>query len=180
VRASARVSGASRVYVYSAVAQSYTPETLIGIGRGAWACNDDQQSATVSVADQGDVLGAAWPDCCGPAAYVGNGKGLLVFRNDSPAPLIVALRQTNATGALLGGGALFDDIIPSCGTCPEYSSHTLCSGDAVTHSVPVPPGTYILHLQSEGSNVPDLLADITVQADTSYGLCYFIGADRPQ
>jgi hypothetical protein len=179
-RASAQVSGASRVLVYSALLQTYLSESLLGIGRGAWACNDAAQSTVISVANAGDVVGADWPSCCAPTPYPGNGDALLVFKNDSPAPLLLAARQSDANGLVLSNGGLVAASLSGCGACPEYTDHTSCSSEAVTQSLPVPPGSYGLHLQSDDHNVPDLLATIQVQANTTYVLCYYIDANRPQ
>jgi hypothetical protein len=178
-KGSARVRGADRVFAFSALLNDYVPETLIGIGRGAWACNGAAPS-TVSVAFEGDVLSAAWPDCCAPTPSSQGGQGLLVFQNDSPAPIIVGLRQIDQNGELLEGGVPLIGAVEPCTTCPEYGSgqHTACNNAAVTRSFAVPPGLYTLHIQSEAPNMPDLVASITVDPDTRYALCYFIPANR--
>jgi len=176
---SARVTGAERIYVFSTALNNYVAGSLVGIGRGAWACNDTRTS-TVSVAFTGDVLGANWPDCCNPHPINNRGAALMIFDNDSPAPIIVGARQMDANGDYLDTGDLIRGNLDACVTCPEYTTHRSCSTDAVTSSISVEPGYYTLHIQSEDRNVPDLQTSIFASADTSYDLCYFVDATRPQ
>jgi len=70
-------------------------------------------------------------------------------------------------------------VIPACDACPEYANHGSCSTAAVAYSVDADPGLYTLHIQSEDANVPDVQIGISVDANTSYGLCYFVDANRP-
>jgi hypothetical protein len=180
-KGSARITGAERSYVFSTAANTYVAGSLVGIGRGAWACNDTRTSV-VSVAFTVDVNGANWPDCCGPTPSDNRGQSFLVFKNDSPYPLIVGMRQMDQNGEYLDDGDLIRGKLDGCVTCPEYdpSRHTSCSGDAVTQSIDLTPGDYTLHLQADGPNVPDLQASVSVAPNTTYTLCYFVDATRPQ
>jgi hypothetical protein len=176
---SARISGADRSYVFSAATNGYVQESLIGIGRGAWACNDTD-SGTVSVSYQGDVVVPAWPDCCLEGPVNEDGLALLVFRNDSPQPVVVGLRQMTDTGDLLDGGNAYRRVLPACNACPEYdlSPRRRCNDAAVAYGVAADPGLYTLHIQYEGADVPDLQVSLTVSANTAYDLCYFVNVDR--
>lgn len=178
-KGSARVRGADHVYAFSAVLNGYVEESLLGIGRGAWACNATA-TTTVSVAFEGDVLSASWPDCCAPKSISDRGQGLLIFQNDSPAPIIVGMRQIDENGDLVEGAAALLGAVQACTTCPEYAAgqHNSCSSAAVERTFDMPPGTYTLHIQSEAANMPDLVSSIVVDPDTSYALCYFIPANR--
>ena len=176
---SARVTGGERTYIFSTALNNYVAGSLVGVGRGAWACNDTRTS-TVSVAFAGDVLGANWPDCCNPHPVNNRGAALMIFDNDSPAPIIVGARQMDTNGDYLDTGDLIRGNLDACVTCPEYTTHRSCSTDAVTSSISVEPGYYTLHIQSEDRNVPDLQTSIFASADTSYDLCYFVDATRPQ
>ena len=177
--ASARVSGATRVYVFSTLLNMYIEEPLVGIGRGAWACNDNATSTMVMVTDEGDVLTADFPACCTPRPFAGAGRALLAFRNDSPYPLLAGLRQVDAVGQFMAVSTM------ACSACPEYTpaEHDArgCSRYAVAgDSVALPPGQYLLHMQSDGPNVPDLQGVITLDANTSYQWCYYVSSTRPQ
>ncbi|MHB8573868.1 MAG: hypothetical protein ACYDCQ_00910 [Dehalococcoidia bacterium] len=186
-KASARVIGSSRTYVFSTVLNTYIEENLIGIGRGAWACNDQSSPATVSIVDQGDVVTPTWPDCCDPKPMNNGGLARVTVENDSPYPLIASARQLDAAGgasALTSAeNNLFSGTNLACGACPEYpnGAHGDCSPSATTQVYNVAPGVYTLHLQSEGPSVPDLQEPlILLDANTSYTACWFIEADRPQ
>lgn len=178
-KGSARVRGADHVYAFSTALNGYVEETLLGIGRGGWACNATD-TTTVSVAFEGDVLSASWPDCCAPKPMSNRGQGFLIFRNDSPAPIIVGMRQIDENGDLTEGAAPLLGTVQACDTCPEYvpSQHTSCNSAAVERSFDMPPGLYTLHIQSEAANMPDLVVSVTVDPDTQYSLCYFIPPNR--
>jgi hypothetical protein len=73
----------------------------------------------------------------------------------------------------------------ACGSCPEYGdegpSSSTCDSAAVEgQTFMAPAGRYLLHMQSDGRNVPDLQTVIDLQANTSYHLCYFVSATRSQ
>ncbi|MHB8574139.1 MAG: hypothetical protein ACYDCQ_02295 [Dehalococcoidia bacterium] len=176
---SARIQGADRTYGFSAVTNSYIEERLIGIGRGAWACNDSH-SGTVTVTYAGDLATASWPNCCSPQPISERGLSLLIFHNDSPSPIIVGLRQITESGDVLDPGEYFIHVVPACSACPEYATHSACGSAAVAYSIDVDPGLFTLHIQSDGVSVPDLQVSITVEGNMSYDLCYFVDANRPQ
>jgi hypothetical protein len=168
------------VAVFSPLLNGYTAETLLGIGRGAWACNDSAADEQVAVVDECEVLAVHWPTCCGPAPYAGAGNALLVFQNDSPYPLTFAAPPVDDQGNQVDNGILVHGLLRECGTCGEYApdTHTRCAAGAETRSVVVPPGRYLLHIQSEGADVPDLQGVIDLQSNTSYALCFFATNDR--
>jgi hypothetical protein len=176
--AAARVSDASRVYAYATGSHAYIAGGLLDLGRGGWACNDGARSARVYVTDQGDVLSADFPACCAPQPYDGGGKALLVLQNDSPYPLLAAAAQVDDSGQFVAAGATTERGVGGCRACPEYHSHDSCN-DTVSVSQDVPAGRYLLHLQSEGPNVPDLQTVVELQPNTAYYLCYWVSADRP-
>jgi hypothetical protein len=179
-RGSAQVLNADHVYEFEPAENQYITTTLISIGHGALACND-ARSSVVSVAYVGDVITPTWPGCCSPTASNQQGQVLLVFRNDSPAPITVAFRQMDDNGGLLDPGVRLVGEIDGCNSCPEYDPAThSCAAAAVTRSFTEPPGFYHLSIQSDDPNVPDLIADVTVTANTQYSLCYFVDATRPQ
>jgi hypothetical protein len=178
-KGSARVTGAERVYSFSAALNQYVDGSLIGLGRGAWACNDTRTS-TVSVAFAGDVTQASWPDCCNPRPFPNRGMGHVIFANDSPSPFIVGLRQMQANGDYLDGGDAVRGEIDACPSCTEVSGAHQCSAGAIVLSFDMAPGSYSLHIQSEARNVADLQISISIDPDTQYSLCYFIGANRPE
>jgi hypothetical protein len=178
---SAQVVGADRVYVYSPVTSSYTQQTLLGIGRGAWACNDQATDEQVTIGTQGYVAGIPPPPCCNPTPQPPSGKAMITFTNDSPYPLSIALAQIDpltkaATGTVVSGGST------PCSSCVEYDptvhNQQGCNPTAPTGSISAPPGRYLLHVQSEGRNVPDLQGVVDLQADVAYQLCYWISATR--
>jgi hypothetical protein len=125
------------------------------------------------------VLSADFPACCSPQPYDGGGKALLVLQNDSPYPLLLAAAQVDAGGQFVPGGASTERGVGGCAACAEYASHDQCNG-LVSVSQEVVAGRYLLHLQSEGRNVPDLQTGIELQPNMAYALCYWIAADRPQ
>ncbi|HZU75646.1 MAG TPA: hypothetical protein VFA70_02710, partial [Dehalococcoidia bacterium] len=178
--ASARVMGADRVLTYSSLLSSYAATTLLPIGRGAWACNDSAAPETVRVVAASEVLTLDWPGCCAPAPYAGGGQARLVFENDSPYPLTFAAPPIDAQGNQVDNGILPHGALVACGSCAEYAPgmHADCSGAAETASLTVPPGRYLLHLQSDAAGVADLQSAVDVQADTSYVICFFVTTDR--
>jgi hypothetical protein len=176
-KGSARISGAERTYIFSAALNTYIESNLVGIGRGAWACNDTR-SSVVSVAFTGDELAINWPDCCAPVPSNSHGNGFLIILNDSPAPIILGLRQMDRNGDYLDGGDFVRGDSAACSTCPEYSTHPACSSDAVTNSIEISPGDYTLHIQADAPNAPDLQASVTIKANTTYRICYFLNKNR--
>jgi hypothetical protein len=172
---SSRVHGADRVYEFSPVLNQYIETDLIGVGRAAWVCNDNH-SGRVTLGYEGDqVPGFTWPACCDRGPTPNQGKGLFVFQNDSPVPLIVGLRQTDADGNPLMNGDGVAGSIAACDQCRIYAPGTFpgdCSGNAITLSFNMAPGTYVLHAQVEDSNFPDLQADIMIQPDEKYVFCF--------
>ncbi|GEM_PF-1605922 len=186
VNASARVSGASRVYVYTPLTDSYTQQTLLGIGRGAWACNDTTTDQAVTITDQGDVTPIQFPACCNPQPFAGTGDAELDVVDDSPYPLIAALQQVDlATNSNLAGVAPYGGQLRGCGTCPEYdpAQHAAqgCSAAATdAGSLDLPAGLYLVHLQSEGPSVPDTQGYLNLQPNTAYKLCFFVSSTHPQ
>jgi hypothetical protein len=164
-RGSARVRGADRSYEFSATNNQYIPTTLIGVGRGAWVCNDTH-SGPVSVGYEGDQFGGvSWPGCCDQGPTPNQGQGLVVFQNASSAPLIVGLRQTDANGdALTNGDGVSGAVAPS-GVAAG------CSG-AASFPFSMAPGTYTLHIQFEQPDTPDILLDINIEPDHKYLFCY--------
>lgn len=182
-KGSAKVTGADNVYEFSAAQNQYVATSLIGIGRGALACNGNHASV-VSVAYEGDVITPDWPSCCDPTPSQQQGQALLVFENDSPAPITIGFRQMDQNGQLLDPSVRLYGSIDACTTCPEYdpTAHAAqgCGAGAVTRSFPEAPGFWHLTIQSDDANVPDLVADVTITANTKYTLCYFVAANRPQ
>lgn len=186
-KASARVTGASRVYVYSNPLGRYVQENLLGIGRGAWACNDTAVSATVTVEDDGDVVTPDWPTCCAPEPTSNGGLARVVVHNDSPYPLIAVARQIDANGNSVPfkgpSPQNFIGVNAACTSCPEYdlAARSSCSPSATAKTFNLAPGTYTLHLQSEGPDVPDLQIPVAeLDANTAYDACFFIDVNRPQ
>lgn len=172
------------MYVWSPLLQSYVQQSLLGIGRGAWACNDGDAATQVSVEDQGDVLTATFPDCCRPQSYGGGGQVLLTVQNASPYPLTAGLQPIDASGATSPNATTFFAIEQACASCPEYDpsgpAAAECDQSAVeAQSFTVPAGRYLLHMQSEGPSVPDLQNVVDLQSDTAYHLCYYVSNQRP-
>jgi hypothetical protein len=179
---SARIKGADRSYVWSAARNQYVAETLVGVGRAAWVC-EDSRAGTVSVAYEGDVLKADWPACCQIGATGGTpnrGQGLLVFHNDSPQPTIEGLRQIDVQGEPVTNGDVISGALGACASCPAYApgTHGPCADAAPTVSASMQPGYYTLHIQSESENQADMIFELQVTPDTKYDLCYFITAGR--
>jgi hypothetical protein len=169
---SARVEGADRLYAFSPALNSYTGGSLIGVGRGAWACNGAQGS-TVTVRYQGDMDPLEWPACCGPAATGNSGRAHVIFKNDSSAPVLVGLAQMDGSSEPMAGGGVAGAHLGACRSCPAYSAHDTCNPQAVSYSVDLEPGVYALHVQSHAPDVPDTISTITLSADTSYVFCYY-------
>jgi hypothetical protein len=183
--ASARVVGASRVLVWSPLLQSYVQQSLLGIGRGAWACNDTDAATQVSIEDQGDVLTATFPDCCRPQPYGGGGQVLLTVQNASPYPMTAGLEPIDAAGQTSPEATTWYAIEQACASCPEYDpsgpAAAECDQSAVEEqSFTVPAGRYLLHMQSDGPSVPDLQNVVDLQPDTAYHLCYYVSNQRPR
>ncbi len=168
-RGSARVRGADRSYEFSVTLNQYVPTTLIGVGRAAWVCNDTH-SGRVSVGYEGDQFGGVvWPDCCDDGPVSNQGQGLVVFQNASDAPLIVALRQTDANGdALTNGDGVRGVVRPS-------GLGSGCEGSAAS-TFSMAPGSYTLHIQFDQPDTPDIQLDINIQPDHKYLFCYHPGS----
>jgi hypothetical protein len=183
-KGSARVMGADSVYTFSPLLNNYVAQSLVGIGEGALACNGDHDS-DVTIAYTGDVITAAWPSCCNPKPISNGGNAQLLFRNDSPSPITIAFRNMDDQGqADEQNPEGITGQVPGCNSCPEYTvdahSSQGCSPSATTtQPFNVPPGNYHLEILSDDANVPELISDVAVSADTSYNLCYFIDANRP-
>jgi hypothetical protein len=180
--ASVRVLGADHVYVYSASTGSYTDENLLGIGRGAWACNGSAADEQVSVVDRGLVNPIDWPGCCDPEPYSGNGSALLIFNNASAYPLAFGGPPIDAQGNRIDNNVLINGVLPGCPSCSDVPAGgtPACGSTAESASVVVPAGRYFLHLQSDGPYVPDAQAAIDVKPGVSYAICFSVSADRPQ
>lgn len=179
---SVRVQGANRVYTFSPQLNTYVEGALVGIGRGAWACNDGTSSTVVQVEFVGDVVAPTWPDCCAPTPYTGAGKAQVRIVNDSPYPVTLGLWQLDPRGNTSADGSYEYYYWAGCATCPEYApaQHQSCSADAALNTATVVPGRYVLHLQSEGADVADVQQTVELRANTSYTLCYFVAANRPR
>lgn len=163
-RGSARVRGADRSYEFSTTLNQYVATSLIGIGRAAWICNDTY-SGSVSVGYEGDHIDVTWPDCCDRGPTQNQGQGLVVFQNASDAPLILGLRQTDASGGLLSGGDGVSGAVQPSGTSGGCDA-------APSFPFSMAPGTYTLHMTIEGTDVPDIVLDIDIQPGRKYQFCY--------
>ncbi len=184
--ASAQVIGASRVYVFSAQLNTYLQQPVVGIGRGAWACNDTTIAAEVSVVEDNNAASVNWPVCCSPTSVSLNGSARLTLQNDSPYPLSYSLLPVDETGNvqvdanLIANGGAFNSI-EACPRCVEYQQppgQAVCDQPGVSRTIELQPGRYVLHIQVEGPNITDLQDIITPQPDTSYDLCFFVRTDQ--
>lgn len=165
-KGSARVRGAERVFQFSAVSNRYIPTTLIGVGKGALACNDSRTSA-VSVTYEGDTFaGVTWPDCCATGQVSNRGQALIRVQNASSAPMTVAIHQMDSSGSYLTGGVSVDTVANGCSSC-----QVSCDSVAA-QSFSLAPGYYTLHVQFDGSETPDIQLDAQFSADQQYLLCY--------
>jgi len=181
-KGSARVHGADRVYVYSNLLGRYLTTTLLGVGQGGLACNDSAFAEVVSIAFEGDVNALDWPVCCSPRPLNLGGKAQVVFKNDSPVPLTVAFRNMDRAGNLNNDAPeILLGAIEACRDCTAYppgaQPRPACSDAATTYSFTVPPGSYHLVIHADAPEQPDTIADVAVQPNTVYTVCYQIAGD---
>jgi hypothetical protein len=175
-KGSARVTGAERVFTFSAALKDYVPGTLIGVGRGAWACNDSR-GGMVTVA----ALDVTPPNCCTGRPRSNNGNARLVFANAGRSPLIVGVRQMDGNGDVLPGGGHAASVIDGCGSCPEQPAGDqqimeACTAAPVT-TLDLPPGSYAVHIQRDAPNVPDDQFTLALQADMGYAACIYVASE---
>jgi hypothetical protein len=182
-KAAARVAGADAVSVFSTYQNTYLQQTLVPIGRGAWACNRSAVPENVTISDQGDVVPFTSSALLPPSPYNGDGKAQLTISNDSPYPLVAANVRVGSDGNLVANDQfdLAAGAVPACTSCPEYTTgqHN-CSPSAQSATVGANPGTQELHIIAEGRNVPDYLGTINLQPNMAYTICVWVAADRPQ
>ncbi len=176
---SARLTGVDQAFIYSALS-GYRADTLIPVGYGAFVLSNRGGRITVS-AGPADSPEVDYPACCriGSGDYGGNAQ--IEILDDSPFALFYGVRAVAATGAfpLATPNNYAYGAIAACTACDEYTSPpAACRSSASMRTVDVAPGEYLIRLTTDGPRVPDIILQVTLEPNTHYYFCRWIGTGR--
>jgi hypothetical protein len=173
------VTGADQSFVYSG-RSGYRADSLLPVGYGAFVMSNRGGRITVS-ADAADSPPVEYPACCrvGSGNYGGNAH--IDILDDSPDALFYGVRAVTDAGgfpqAVPGNYAY--GAVPACPACAEYTSPpAACRASASVRTFDVAPGLYLIRLTTDGPLVPDIILKVTLEADTHYYFCRWIGTGR--